>query len=287
MSTTSLALYTANPDDLLMQAEARGVQVSNTDRRAIVSGAGVPIAKIDTGKLVEGLGAILKIIAGDLGIHKGIDPLDATRFSQYLRNYFPNMTLGDVKHAFEYYVAGELDKLLPRDKAGQVVQHYQSFSAAFYIPVLRAYRVRQQEAKMSLSNKVEHLLLAEQTPRDPKAVRADMLALLKGVAVALCDGEAPSYFVTDTTMGILWDCGLLPASFEVTDDDIRTAKARSGRGGSISIGAAIKDGLVPEHIMIGARLSAVRREFRAAVERIGKAEVAARFDRLIAECSAQ
>lgn len=67
-----------------------------------------------------------------------------TRILDILRKYFTNLTLNDIKLAFELTALGELDVFLPKNKDGKADRgHYQNFNAEYFAKILHAYQEKQ------------------------------------------------------------------------------------------------------------------------------------------------
>lgn len=67
-----------------------------------------------------------------------------TRILDILRKYFANLTLNDIKLAFELTAIGELDVFLPKNKDGKADRgHYQNFNAEYFSKILHAYIEKQ------------------------------------------------------------------------------------------------------------------------------------------------
>nr|DAV45527.1 MAG TPA: hypothetical protein [Caudoviricetes sp.] len=67
-----------------------------------------------------------------------------TRILDILRKYFANLTLNDIKLAFELTAIGELDVFLPKNKDGKADRgHYQNFNAEYFAKILHAYQEKQ------------------------------------------------------------------------------------------------------------------------------------------------
>lgn len=283
---TGITLYQKTANDLLMQATANGVSVPANEERLILSADGATVGQMADRELGQAVKMLLQGIYHMCGIRADITIADEATFFSFLQRWFHSFTLVDVKMAFEFYVVGELDRYLPKDKHGEPShKHYQTFSAEFYTPILRAYRKRQQEAKMTVSSKVAVALLEAAPKPDPKEVRLGCIAIMREAAVALCEGGEARYMMNPTYMGILWEVGLLPESFEITDTDVATAKRefcrRKHHAVASSLAKVIEEGLIPQDIRTQAELTAVRREFRQCSEMMGREEVEKRFDELI------
>lgn len=106
-----------------------------------------PIADIEQVELIERLGNMVQMIAKDAGI-KEIDDYDVTRFTDVLNKYYRDMSLMEIKLAFEMMMAGELDAYLPKDRHGDPDRsHYQTFNVAYTTKVLNAYKRKSAEVE--------------------------------------------------------------------------------------------------------------------------------------------
>lgn len=63
-----------------------------------------------------------------------------TRLLDVLKRYFSNLTLSEIKLAFELTLTGGLDEYLPRDSRGEPdKKHYQQFNVDYFSKILNAY----------------------------------------------------------------------------------------------------------------------------------------------------
>lgn len=89
--------------------------------------------------LVKEVQILVSGIAKDYGIKK-VERSEAFRFYDILKKYYSNLTLDEVRTAFELALIGELDKYLPKDKNGDPDKNsYQNFSVEFFTKILKAY----------------------------------------------------------------------------------------------------------------------------------------------------
>lgn len=123
-----------------------------SDRELMVARAGLgnPIAQIQDAELVKKIAVASKYICRDLGIKDWNNPeimkYDATRFLTTLKNYYKDLSIQEVKVAFELAAVGDLDEWLPKDKNGDPDRnHYQAFSLSFYTKILNAYRAKKNK----------------------------------------------------------------------------------------------------------------------------------------------
>lgn len=196
---TAVALY-RQPDTLLARVDELQVPITAIDRK-LINASGiepgskvVPLAKLPlkgSDGAIALVGALLKGVFRDLGIAQEPDQYDGARFLQAVKDYFPKLSVNDIKVAFELYVLHELDKFLPMQK-GKVIAHYQQFSMSFWSEVLRAYQRRQGEAMIGVSQKVSTLLLEQRNEDNYGADRVRYLRMLRWIVYRFCQakGEA-------------------------------------------------------------------------------------------------
>ena len=108
------------------------------------------IAEIDDETLIAKTGQMFRFIAMDVGYIIPTNPEDwayiCTRLLDILKKYYSQMTLADIKLAFELVTTGELDDYLPKDSQGNPdKKHYQQFNADYFAKVLNAYCRKQNQ----------------------------------------------------------------------------------------------------------------------------------------------
>lgn len=109
------------------------------------------IAEIDDETLIAKTGQMFRFIAMDVGYIIPTGNRDdwtyiCTRLLDILKKYYSQMTLADIKLAFELATTGELDDYLPKDNQGNPdKKHYQQFNADYFAKILNAYRRKQNE----------------------------------------------------------------------------------------------------------------------------------------------
>lgn len=106
------------------------------------------ICEMDDGALVEKTAQMFRFIAMDVGFRIPTEQNDwaymCTRLLDILKKYYSQMTLADIKLAFELATTGELNEFLPRDSNGNPDKnHYQQFNADYFAKILNAYRRKQ------------------------------------------------------------------------------------------------------------------------------------------------
>ena len=107
------------------------------------------IAEIDDETLIAKTGQMFRFIAMDVGFIISTENRDdwtyiCTRLLDLLKRYYSQLTLSEVKLAFELLITGELDDYLPKDSQGNPdKKHYQQFNADYFAKILNAYRRKQ------------------------------------------------------------------------------------------------------------------------------------------------
>lgn len=106
------------------------------------------IVEISDDILTQKLSQMFKFIAMDIGYIIPSDIQDwayiCTRLMDLLKKYYSQLTLSEIKLAFELLLTGELDEFLSKDKEGKADRkHYQQFNADYFSKVLNAYVKKQ------------------------------------------------------------------------------------------------------------------------------------------------
>lgn len=144
------------------------------------------IKDIDEKTLVEKLSGLFRMIAIDVGYNipgAGDWQYIQTRLLDILKRYYSDLTLSDIKIAFELAVTGGLDSYLPRDSQGNPDRkHYQQFNADYFAKILNAYKKRQNDVFAKVYEaKPQTLLLSnkEKEKHDRQRMQDNINVLLK------------------------------------------------------------------------------------------------------------
>lgn len=155
--SNSLALEIHNPQknekaiDLRRKmAEIPEVAMSLTkvEKLVFVSSTKKQISEIPTNELVEKTAQMFMYISRDVGLVIPSDSDDwaytCARWMEVLQNHYANLTLAEVKLAFELAAIGDLNEFLPKNKDGAPDKnHYQQFSIEYLSKILNAYKQKQ------------------------------------------------------------------------------------------------------------------------------------------------
>lgn len=189
------------------------------------------IAEIDDETLIAKTGQMFRFIAMDVGYIIPTNPEDwayiCTRLLDILKKYYSQMTLADIKLAFELVTTGELDDYLPKDSQGNPdKKHYQQFNADYFAKILNAYR-RKQNGVIHKAYKALPEPKKELTPEEKRYYHNQTVARCREVFLQY---KYTGRFVLGITDGMLIYDWLRKLGFanEVagTEDDRKQAFAR-------------------------------------------------------------
>lgn len=189
------------------------------------------IAEIDDETLIAKTGQMFRFIAMDVGYIIPTNSEDwtyiCTRLLDILKKYYSQMTLADIKLAFELATTGELDDYLPKDNQGNPdKKHYQQFNADYFAKILNAYR-RKQNGVIHKAYKAVPEPKKELTPEEKRYYHNQSFARCREVFLQY---KYTGRFVLGVTDGMLIYDWLRKLGFanEVagTEDDRKQALAR-------------------------------------------------------------
>lgn len=284
--SVALAVYNPPPGTKAIEIRRQMVQLpevakslSSVEKYIFAASTKTQIAEIDDATLVAKTGQMFRFIAMDVGY---IIPTNAddwayicTRLLDILKKYFSQLTLADVKLAFELTAIGELDEYLPKGRDGQPDKHhYQQFNADYFAKILNAYR-RKQNGVIAKAYKALPEPKKELTPEQKRYYHNDTesrnrLAFLQYKYTGRVDfGIAGEMFVYNWLLAV----GLADEVKE-TEDDRREALgrflARAARGlvNEFTVYHVRKDGTKSKEIDYTAFEVARRKEIIKAFDRM-------------------
>lgn len=125
-------------------------KLTKIERYIFQAGTNTQIQEMDDELLIIKTNQLFKYIAIDVGYNIPADQnmwsYTQTRLLDLLKKYYGNMSLSDVKLAFELAATGELDRYLPADSLGNPDRrHYQNFNVEYFSKILNAYRKKQND----------------------------------------------------------------------------------------------------------------------------------------------
>lgn len=142
--------------------------LDSIEKAIFVATTDKPFDEYDDNELIMAFAGSLKWIAKDIGLRDTESPdfkAAVVRVSQIAKRYYPNLTIKDVKMAFELTVTGELNDYFPKDRNGNPDKdHYQMFNADYFCKIINAYRYRRSSVIAKANKAVPH----PEQERDPK-----------------------------------------------------------------------------------------------------------------------
>lgn len=153
--SVALAIYNPTPGTKAIDIRRQMLQLpevakslSGVEKYIFAASTKMQIADIDDDTLIAKTGQMFRFIAMDVGYIIPTNSEDwayiCTRLLDILKKYYLQMTLADIKLAFELATTGELDDYLPKDSQGNPdKKHYQQFNADYFAKILNAYRRKQ------------------------------------------------------------------------------------------------------------------------------------------------
>lgn len=238
IENTALDIYNAKPGTKAIEIRRKMVQLPEVakalnpvEKYVFAASTKTPIAEIDDAKLVDNLSLLFKRIAMDVGYIIPQNENDwnyiQSRLLDILKKYYSQMTLADIKLAFELATTGELDDYLPKDSQGSPdKKHYQQFNADYFAKILNAYR-RKQNGVIHKAYKALPYPKKELTPEEKRYYHNQAVARCREVFLQY---KYTGRFVLGITDGMLIYDWLRKLGFAnevaVTEDDRKQAFAR-------------------------------------------------------------
>ena len=124
--------------------------LTGVEKFVFVASTKTLIAEINDETMVNKTSQMFKFIAMDVGFRIPTDLTEwqyiCTRLVDLIKRYYSDLTLADIKLAFEMATMGELDQWLPKDGQGNPDKnHYQQFNADYFAKILNAYKHKRNE----------------------------------------------------------------------------------------------------------------------------------------------
>lgn len=194
------------------------IQSLNTIERVLFQATTeTTIEEYDERTYIQQMTDALKWIAKDIGIRDTDGPewsVNAVRICKTLARYYGNLTIKEIRLAFEMSVAGELDDYFPKDRYGNPnKEHYQNFNIEYVCRVIQAYNKRRANVIVKAYDKANQ-------PDDPERVAAISRnyfndKLLEYIAYYKEHDEMPVIGLVSEVM----ICGILSQIGIIDDDD--------------------------------------------------------------------
>lgn len=153
----AIALHNPPPGTKAIDIRRQMVQLpevakalTGVDKFVFVASTKTLIAEIDDETMVNKTSQMFKFIAMDVGFRIPTDLTEwqyiCTRLVDLIKRYYSDLTLADIKLAFEMATMGELDQWLPKDSQGNPDKnHYQQLNADYFAKILNAYKRKRNE----------------------------------------------------------------------------------------------------------------------------------------------
>lgn len=241
------------------------------------------IAEIDDETLIAKTGQMFRFIAMDVGFIIPTENRDdwtyiCTRLLDLLKRYYSQLTLSEVKLAFELLITGELDDYLPKDRDGNAERkHYQQFNADYFAKVLNAY-CRKQNGVIHKAYKALPEPKKELTPQQIR--QFEIQRQWRNRYIFLCYKYTGKLILGLTDDMFLYEwlqkCGLAD-DVQVKEDDRKEAFARYMQ--------RVARGMINQYTAFQVRREGTESpeiDFTA-FEVVRKKEIIKAFDRMIAE----
>jgi CRISPR/Cas system CSM-associated protein Csm2 small subunit len=186
--------------------------------------SGKPLAEI-----VTQLRMVYDRIRKDLGISRKEDANEmeylTMRFAEMTVKYHQDLSVSEVKTAFEMLMVGELDEFL-RDHDGKVrKEHYQSLSVDYATRVFKAYKQRRDKSTIKIRKLLPGVdTMKVVTDEDKRREFKGFCAILERVIGRMAKGEFNPSEMTPYIFETLCDCNVITAE-EPTQEDIANAYA--------------------------------------------------------------
>lgn len=137
------------------------------------------IAELDEKVFAEKAAQILRFVAMDVGYNIPANAQDwayiQVRLLDIIKRYYSQLTLSDIKLAFELATTGELNDYLPKDSKGNPDKnHYQNFNADYFAKILNAYKRKQSEVVGKAYNAV---------PKPKKELSPDVIRFYERICI--------------------------------------------------------------------------------------------------------
>ena len=173
-----LAVYARTPEIIN--------RLSRTDQMIIKSGASQTVGTMQDTELTTSLAKMLEFVTMDIGLKKPSDYTEwqfcIVRFAEYLKRYNQDLTLDDIKTAFELLTVGELDEYLPKNSNGEPDRaHYQAFNFEYFAKVFRAYNKKRSWAVIKSRDVARETKAALKTLPQSDAPAIDAAAITRRV----------------------------------------------------------------------------------------------------------
>lgn len=132
-------------------ADINIAQLNSVDALIMTAAKNITIGEMLPSAVTSAVHQIFHFISIDIGYKKPAEDAEwqyiVVRLADVLKRHFYDLTIEDVKTAFELLTVGDLDNYLPINSNGEPDRsHYQNLNAEYLCKVLRAYKKRRDVA---------------------------------------------------------------------------------------------------------------------------------------------
>ena len=132
-------------------AETNTAQLSTVNSLILSAAKNSTIGEMQPTEVAAAVNQCFHFISIDVGYKRPTDDAEwqyiIVRLADVLKRHFYDLTIEDVKTAFELLTVGDLDNYLPTNSSGEPDRsHYQNLNAEYLCKVLRAYKKRRDVA---------------------------------------------------------------------------------------------------------------------------------------------
>lgn len=238
VQNVALAIYNPQPGTKAIEIRRQMVQLPDiakaltpVEKYIFAASTKTQISEMDDGVLVSKTAQMFRFIAMDVGYIIPQNENDwayiQTRLVDILKRYYSNLTLADIKLAFELATTGELDEYFPKDKQGNPDKnHYQQFNADYFAKILKAYKQKQTD----VIDKAYKVILEKNNEISPEQIRRfEIQRQWRNRYIFLCYKYTGELILGLTDDMFLYEwlqkCGLAD-DVQVKEDDRKEAFAR-------------------------------------------------------------
>lgn len=195
----------------------------------MIAEAGImnPVILMDDAEFVKIVVKVIQNIAVDVGVRdftKESNPYEYKRLLGVIRTHYKDLTLSEIKKAFELSLLGELDTFFQKDKNGfPDKNHYQSFNLDYFMKIMGAYKKRKRET-WSKAHKLLPDLQTVVTDEEKNQFRESFINdIIRKFNRYRDEGVPPMFLAKGLVIKYLVSSGILEVEPEIEDEDIQAA----------------------------------------------------------------
>lgn len=217
-------------------------KVSNVESFILKAGTTLPIASMSMEEFKKEILKAMKEIARDVGITYWNDAREMQEripeVVKYLTAFHRDMSISDIRLAFDLSIQGSLDEYLPQDSRGQAeTKHFQNFNKEYIGRILNAYK-RLKAATWSKANKLIPEEIAEVTEEEREAFRTTFIQEIVTKFNEYKNREEgdlrPKFLVPSLVLKELKKAGIVDGNIEITENHISKGFIRMTQDPSLS-----------------------------------------------------